>query len=434
MEIPLIIRINEKHSLELKNNLSEILSMDYVGSLGGALVFTYFLLTRFSLAKITFILGMVNVAVALIGFLLFIRLIPRKKLMGSFCLLAVAALVMGFFKAEDWTRYSEQRYYRDPIVLSKTTRYQHLVLTKRDQRLQLFINGHLQFSSNDERIYHEMLIHPAMSIVRERSRVLILGGGDGLALREILKYPTVESVTLVDIDPEMVRLAGEYPDLVRLNDGALLDNRITVINSKAFIPGDLVEFTQTSDRPSQMFSRKLHKVADVKVFTVDAERYVRETEGLFDAVFIDLPDPDMLELAKLYSVDFYAALRERLKPHGVIAVQSTSPYYAKETFLCIGKSLAGAGFSCLPYHDNVPSFGEWGWFIAWKSKVSQESVKKALNSIQAFEVKTGYLTPEIFKASLFFGKGWLTSDSEIMENTLMNPVIVEYYRDAWKGV
>ncbi|MHC4943103.1 MAG: spermine/spermidine synthase domain-containing protein, partial [Planctomycetota bacterium] len=183
LEIPLIIRINQAYNLKLRNNLSEILSMDYVGALLGALAFTYVLLTRFTLNRISFLLGLINVGVALAGLVLFHKLVPRRAWVGGLCMAGAAGLVLGFLRAEDWARHTEQQYYRDPIVASLTTPYQHIVLTQRKNRLQMYINGHLQFSSRDEHIYHEMLVHPAMLMSRRQKRVLILGGGDGLAVR-----------------------------------------------------------------------------------------------------------------------------------------------------------------------------------------------------------------------------------------------------------
>lgn len=433
MEIPLIIRINQEHDLNLRDNLSDILSMDYVGALAGAVCFTYLLLTNFSLARIGFLLGLVNVAVALVGYFMFPSLVPRKIPMGLSAIVTLVALGYGLAKSEDWTRYAEQRYYRDPIVESLTTKYQHLVLTKRADRVHLYINGHPQFSSKDEHIYHEMLIHPAMEILRSREKILILGGGDGLALREILKYPDVESVVLVDIDYEVVRLATEHPDLVRLNRAAFHDSRVHIIESRAITAGGPMKVMQASERPSEMFSDRLHELAQVQVMIIDADRFVRETEGLFNAIFIDLPDPSALELAKLFSVDFYAALRERLAPRGIMAVQSTSPFDAKAVFLCIGKTLGASGFHCIPYHENVPSFGDWGWYLAWKSMAPADAMKERLDSIDELKVPTKYLTPPILKAAFEFGKGWLAPDKAVEENTLLNPVILDYYRDAWKG-
>lgn len=433
MEIPIIIRINNEYALSLRANLSEILSMDYIGALVGALVFTYVLLVNFSLARIGFLLGLINMSLALTGLLLFAGLVKRRAATGILALAGAALLCLGFMKAEDWTRYGEQKYYRDPVVVSTTTPYQHLVLTRRNDRVNLYINGHIQFSSADEFIYHEMLVHPAMHLAARRDNVLILGGGDGLALREVLNYPGVKAVTLVDIDREVVRLGAENRHLVKLNRGAFHDARVTVKTSSAVTRGKKINVAQESQRQSELFTGRLHHLAEVNVLIMDADRFVREQSGIFDLIFIDMPDPDQLEVAKLYSVDFYAALRDRLAPGGIVVTQATSPFHARRAFLCIGKTLAAAGYGHFPYHENVPSFGEWGWHLAWKDDREAEEMQERLRAVQEIDVPTRFLTPALIRASLDFGKGWLAVSGEIKENTLMNPVIVSYFREAWKG-
>src|SRR4029453_5217110 len=158
-------------------------------------------------------------------------------------------LAVAFIKADALTSLAEDAMFADDIVYSKTTSYQRIVVTRNRAGFQLFLNGNLQFSSADEYRYHEALLHPAMALPqfstageyrypealvhpamalaadggRAVRRVLVLGGGDGLALREILKYPTVEEVTLVDLDPDMTRLADRFPPLARLNNNSFTD-------------------------------------------------------------------------------------------------------------------------------------------------------------------------------------------------------------------
>ena len=232
MEIPLLIRINRRYAQNLRGNLSQILSMDYIGSLTGALVFTYVLLTRVSLARIGFFLGATNIAVALLGLYAFRGLIERPARLLGVALVALGSIVTGLIWADDWTQAFEQRYFADPIVYRETTKYQHIVMTRSGQRVNLYLNGHLQFSSDDEHIYHELLVHPPMLLAKRKARVLVLGGGDGLAVREVLKHPQVREVTLVDIDAAMIRLAKTHPELVRLNNGALKDARVHLAHSR----------------------------------------------------------------------------------------------------------------------------------------------------------------------------------------------------------
>ncbi len=226
-EVPLLIRINAEYDRSLKRNLSWILSMDYVGSLGGALLFVYYFLTRYSVERISLTLGFINILLAAAGLIYFWPMVRRKALLAAGCGLGLAGLGVILWASDDWMVRLEQRCFEDPIVHSETTRYQHLVLTQQRQRTRLFIDGHLQFSSDDERIYHELLVHVPMRAAPRRQRVLILGGGDGLALREVLRYGDVAEVTLVDIDEGMIRLASEHPEMIRLNQAAFHDARVS---------------------------------------------------------------------------------------------------------------------------------------------------------------------------------------------------------------
>ena len=173
-------------------------------------------------------------------------------------------------------------------------------------------------------------------------------------------------------------------------------------------------------------------MAEVTVYTVDADRFVAEADADWDVVIIDLPDPNSIEMAKLYSREFYSRLHRVLAPGGMVALQATSPYYAKEAFLVIERSLQAAGFTVVPYHDNVPSFGEWGWLLAYADGVRERAVGRRIEALEGFPVETSYLTPDVFRRSLVFGKGWLDSPNEDV-STLMSPVVLDYYlHESWK--
>ncbi len=432
LEIPLLIRINREYSSSLKTNLSQILSMDYVGSLVGALLFTFVLLANLSINQIAVILGCGNLLLALLGIAYFRPLLRHfKKLLVLSC--ACAALLgclLGL--SEDWRISLEQRTYNDPIIYSQTSKYQHIVMTRKDDRLSLFINGHLQFNSQDEQIYHEMLVHVPFSVASAPRRILILGGGDGLALREVLKYEQVRRVDLVDIDPTMTHLAATHPDLVRLNRRSLLDGRVALRPALGVSDGE----TQTVSRPSKLatsfLSNTVYSQATVRVFNIDADQFVRSIKGPYDVVVIDFPDPRSVGTAKLYSLDFYRKLAYQLGPAGLLAVQSTSPYHSKEIFLCIGKTLRAAGFRALPYRQNVPSFGEWGWHLAWLHQDSESAIKAKLDELQSIGVPTDYLTAQLVATATAFGKTWL-EDAHIDVNTKFRPTILQYHRQAWRN-
>ncbi len=426
LEIPVLIRINEKYAPSLRKNLSSILTMDYVGSLAGAVLFVYVLITWLSIPRIAVALGIVNCALAGFGLIYFWPMVTRKRSLVTAWALSMACLITCFVYGDAWTATLEQRCFRFPIIHSSTTPYQHLTLTQRGERLDFHINGKLQFSSQDEAIYHELLAHVPLQLAEKRERVLILGGGDGLALREVLRYPDVKHVMLVDIDPAVVQLSSKQPDLVALNHAAFHDARVHTLAPKGIGPGERIDVIATTKLEQELLDSREYKLAQVQVIHVDADQFLRAVTETYDVIIVDFPDPHTIELAKLYSVDFYAALSERLTNSGLIAIQSTSPYFAKQAFLCIGETLRAAGFSALPYHDNVPSFGEWGWHLAWQG-LPPEAMRRRLNRLQAIDVSTRYLTPATLRAAFVFGRGWLKPATPIEVNTKMRPVLPRYY-------
>lgn len=434
MEIPILIRINEKYSDSLKTNLSEILTVDYIGSLAGAILFTYVLLVKFSLAKIGFLLGITNTLLALVGLVAFQGLLKFKKLFSAAIFLVISLLITGFVKSDDWSKKIEQKYFRDHIIFSKTSRFQHIVLTKRKNRINLYINGHLQFSSIDEFIYHEYLVHVPMLAVSQKKKVLILGGGDGLALREVLKYPEVKEVTLVDIDPVMTQISSTLPELRELNKDAFQDARVKSFSPNALYPGPKRDITMRSQRPTKRFSRKEFPVARVSLYHLDADLFISRIKDYFDVIIIDFPDPNLIELSKLYSLEFYAKIFHKLNPGGFISIQASSPFFAREAFLCIGKTLQAASFKHLPYHGTVPSFsGDWGFYLAWKNKFAPNQVIKNFDQIKKISVDTKYLNPGLIKSSFLFGKNILTTTTAIGINSRLNPRLLKYYRNSWKA-
>ena len=426
LEIPILTRIHRSYRGELRINLSGVLSMDYLGSLIGALVYSFVLLKSFTIVQNGFLLGLTNVCVGLVGLAYFRRYVRYKKVLAAFGLVAAIGLGVGLDRGADWTRYLEQQLYEDRIVYSGTTRYQHLTVTKWRDAIYFYINGSLQFCSLDEARYHELLVHPAMLLAAERRQVLILGGGDGLAAREVLKYPEVERITLVDLDPGVTTFAATDSDMVRLNRGALLNARVMTHTSPGASPSGeyrtLLPGTEAStDEP----------YASVEIVNIDADRFIDASEGFFDIVLIDFPDPNGVELTKLYSAEFYRVLRHRVRRNGLVAMQATSPYHSKEAFLCILRTFRAAGWNALPYHTNVPSLGDWGWILGWASPVDEETMRARWRSIHEIGVPTSYLTPDVMAAALAFGAGALQT-AETRINTKMDPYLLQYYIGGWQ--
>lgn len=431
-EIPLLSRINEQFSTDVKSNLARILKMDYMGALIGAMLWVFLLFRYFTMVQTGLILALTTLFTALVLLISFrSQASYHARLYAGIGLVGIL-IGVGFTFGDDWTQTAEQRLYRDRIIFSETSKYQHIVLTESHAGvISCFINGHLQFNSHDEHIYHEHLVHPAMQIATRRDKVLILGGGDGLALREVLKYDDVDSVTLVDLDPMMTDLARNNVHFKRLNHGSLSSTRVTATENQAFL--DTGEAKISITKATDFDAESTDTVATISVLNVDASAFVAQAPGKFDVIIIDFPDPNSVELAKLYSQHFYGFIRQKLSADGVFVQQSTSPYHAKEAFLCIGRTLHSGGLTAVPFHDNVPSFGEWGWWIGGRDTFySETKLKHALSDTPNLTRHTKYLTSELTRASLHFGKNQLETDQQSV-NTITNPCIYNYYLEAWKG-
>jgi len=429
LEIPLLTRVNERYTRELRINIGGILRSDYIGAFLGAVIWIFVLLVFFSPIQVGFVLGALNILVSGLIFFYFKRFSKSKLMLIPLISIGFLALVIGFIRAPIWSYHSEQQLFLDRIIYSKTTKYQHIVLTEtRAGDIYCYINGNLQFSSIDEYIYHESLVHPAMQIVPKRSHVLVLGGGDGLAVREILKYPDVQSVTVVDIDPEMTRIARDHSLISKLNNGAFRNERVAVVDNHALVDAGTHEVFLRDK--TKFKSDAMNSVATVYRVNIDAARFVEQIGGVYDVIVIDFPDPNNPELAKLYSRSFYHRVASKLARYGVLVQQSTSPIHTKEAFLCIGRTMDSAGLSAIPFHDNVPTFGEWGWWIGGKSTdYTRETLREKMRGVAAIDVPTKYITGELISTGLVFGKGQLESQYEDI-NTLMNSRIFTYYHRA----
>ena len=335
LEIPLLIRIL-KDEFSFGDLVSNVLTYDYIGALAASLLFPLVLVPFVGLIRAGFVIGFVNILVALL--LVFRLRKDRSLLTEQIASVVVAiALVAGAVGSEALQRASEASLYNDNLIYAQSSNYQRIVLTQNKGDIRLFLDGNLQFSSRDEYRYHESLVWPALSRSASPQRVLILGGGDGLALREVLKAEGVEAVTLVDLDPAITELFSAAPVLKRLNGDAFSDARVEVINADAFT-------------------------------------WARDTDRRFDVVLVDLPDPTNYSIGRLYSVEFYRNLGALLAPAGIMSVQSTAPYVSTKSFAMIGATLSAAGFRTQPYHTYVPSFGDWGFTLATRSSFAQISV------------------------------------------------------------
>lgn len=327
LEIPLLIRLL-KFSLDLKQLVARVLTLDYIGALVASLLFPSLLLPRLGIHQTSLFFGVLNAAVALGSTFLFP--IERGALarLRAICVLVLAALGAAFALVSQFVERAEATYFGAPVVYAAQSPYQRVVLTQSPRTTRLFLNGNLQFSSDDEYRYHEVLVHPAVAALgRDPRRVIVLGGGDGLAARELLRYPSVEHVLLIDLDAAVTDAFRSLPIAARLNGGALADPRVVIRNEDAF-------------------------------------KFLEGCTESYDLAIVDFPDPGNYAVGKLYTDAFYRLLRERLGVRGVAVVQATSPQYARESFWAITATIEAAGFTTAPLHVYVPSFGEWGFVLA----------------------------------------------------------------------
>ncbi len=435
LEIPVIIRINNDFSRELSTNLGNILSADYLGSLIGSFIYVFVLLRFTPITEAAFLTAGINFFLAFITFIYFSkkRLIRKGVLIPAVMVVTVCSVAYGYLNNRQWNVKIEQPLYDDPIILSKTTQYQHIAMThyKPFDEVRLFLNGNLQFCSTDEPRYHEPMVHPAMHLVSTREKVLILGGGDGCVLREVLKYKDVKQVLLVDLDPEMTRLATTHPVLKRINQNAFEDSRVVKLSGKGVTPGEnKTLYMETKKKNSRTKKFDTKKLAQVQVLNIDADKFLSDIKGFWNVIIIDMPDPSTPELTKLYSTEFYKKVKLHLSQHGLIVVQATSPFLARESFLCIGRTLESASLSTLPFHENVPSFGDWGWFLAWHPNIDRKKILDKIPHLE-FNVPTKFMTPEVFRSELVFGKDSLTT-ANTQVNTILNPILLSIYNhESW---
>ena len=383
LEIPLLLRILQDQ-LNFKDLVSNVLALDYVGSLIASVLFPLYLVPRLGLVRTACLFGIINVLVA-IGFIKLFEIKKSESFMqitkACFALLVLAA---AFYGANYITSISEESLYSDNIIMTRQSPYQRLVITKHRDDIRLYLNNNLQFSSQDEFRYHEALVYPALKSAEHPRKVLILGGGDGLAAREILKNPEVESITLVDLDPLMTDLFSKHTLLTQLNNNSLSSEKLKIINDDAFV-------------------------------------WLGGCQEKFDTIIVDFPDPNNFSVGKLYTTVFYNRLKQHLSPNGACVIQCTSPMFARRSFWCIVKTIASSGFYTRPYHVYVPSFGEWGYCLA------------TLRPVDIPECEGDrFLTKEETRHMFSFPRDLAQLPTEV--NKLQNQILVRYYDNEWQAI
>jgi spermidine synthase len=214
----------------------------------------------------------------------------------------------------------------------------------------------------------------------------------------VLKHPGVKRVTLVDLDPAMTRLAREHYMLLEVNFGAMNSPKVTVVNG-------------------------------------DAAKFLERNTRLYGVVIADLPDPDTIDLMHVYSENFYSMIQKSLVKGGVMVTQASSPFFTREAFQCIMKTVQKAGFSVVPYQNQIPTMGQWGWVLGARSEdISAASLKKVLLNLDFSDLETKFINRDAVVHMTHFGKG-VTEETllrDIEVNTELNPKLYQYYgRGSW---
>jgi len=397
LEIPLVTRINESYE-NLRINISNVMEKDYYGSLLGGIIFAFIALPYLGLTYTPIILGCINFIVASLVLWRFLSLIHYKQFFMISWLCCFCFFICLSVFARPIIQFGEQSKYKDKIIFARQTAYQKIVMTQWRQYYWLYLNGQVQFSTYDEEKYHEPLVHPALKLSACKKDILILGGGDGVAVREILKHQDVENITLIDLDPAMIHLGKTHPVLTQINQNALNTSKIKIIHQ-------------------------------------DAMTFLEKHDKQFSVIIIDLPDPDTIDLMHVYSLNFYRLIEHHLMRGGVMVTQATSPYFSKNAFLCILKTIEAANLVALPYHNHIPTMGEWGFVLGMRKKdIEAAKLKKRALQLSFENIDSHFLNTHAMHSMVHFGKGILDQQHTVQINTHIQPVLHQYYLSGNWGV
>ncbi|WP_226036550.1 polyamine aminopropyltransferase [Aquibacillus saliphilus] len=395
VELPILIRKANEIGVSLNRSTARVLFSDYAGGLIGGLLFVFLLRPQLGMVKTAFFVGLINISVALVILYLFRKEIANVTLHFVVGSVISILLLFGLLFGQAMAFSFEQKLYQDPIIHMEESEYQKIVLTRQADDTRLYLNGGLQLSSIDEYRYHEILVHPAMAYAEKQENILVLGGGDGIAVKEVLKYADTKNIKLVDLDPAVVELANRNNYLLELNEESLKNSKVEVVNQDAF------EFLETTDE-------------------------------WFDVIIIDLPDPNNESLNKLYTREFYSLARNHLLPGGAMMVQATSPVFANEVYWTISTTIESTNLYVENLHADIPSFGNWGFVMASRNPINVNDIR--------INVPTQFLDDEVLQSLTVFGKDEdekiINENNEIKElkpNTLIDPHLIQIYEQEWEN-
>ncbi len=387
IEIPLLMRVlSERHGT--RRSIADVLSLDYVGALIGSVAFPLLLLPSLGLITSSFAIGLINISVALLNTLWLREHMQNARRSLILALIALVSLIALTLSAGRITAFAQDHLYFDKIVWQKQSPYQSIIVTNAwpHNDVRLFIDGHLQFSASDEHRYHEALVHPVMTAGTAPKRILILGGGDGMAAREVLKYDGILSIDLVDLDPEMTWVGTQFNPVVQMNDNALNSELLTIHNADAF-------------------------------------NFLQESQDVWDRIIIDFPDPHNEAISKLYSQEFYALVLTHLTKDGAIVSQSSSPFFARRTYWTIGETMESMFPEVVSYNAHIPSFGAWGFHLG---------LRGAAPDLSRAPSGRAYMSEDVFRAATIFPCD-ISKPTGLRVNSIFDPTLYESYNQDLKS-
>ncbi|MCB0477666.1 MAG: polyamine aminopropyltransferase [Crocinitomicaceae bacterium] len=392
MEIPLVTRINADYE-NLKVNISNVMEKDYYGSLIGGIFFAFIGIPFLGLTYTPFVVGGINFLVAIIVLLKFRKMIRRSLVLFGIALLVTASIILGIVFIKPVILWGNQSLYEGKVIYSKQTKYQQITVTQIMEHYWLYLNKGKQLSTFDEWFYHEPLVHSVMTVASSHKRVLVMGAGDGCAVRELLRYDDVEEIVVCDLDPEMTNIGMNHPIFRKINQDAFHSRKVKIVNHDAF-------------------------------------QFLRENKDEFDVIIADFPDPRTIELNKLYSLEFYKLCKNRLSEEGAFITQASSPYYTTKAFRTIEKTIGAAGFETLPIHNHVYTFGEWGWVIGSR-KYASEFMKDKIRNVDLNDFNLKFWRNDAGFLITSFGADLIPVDEKDIEiNMIHNPILYRYYAEG----
>jgi len=388
-ELPLYSRIFAEREI-LKDALGRVFFWDYIGALVISILLPLFFFVNFGIIKTSFLMGFMNAFAALLLMIVSkLESIRLKTILKFGVIIALFVNILGFFMGGDLELFLERRRYGDrEVIYHDSSPYQSFSFVRSvDGKVSLYINGQRQFEAGDwDTVYHESFVHPSMAAAKNRKKILVLGGGDGLALREVLKYNDISNVVLVDIDVAIVKASSELEFMRELNHSSFGDSRVSVVIDDAF------KFVERN-----------------------------RLKNTFNLIFVDFPDPSDDSLSRLYSKEFYLMLRDLLSDDGMLVIQGSG--YLDPVHRTIIETVKSVGLNVIPYHP--PRYDildqNFGFTLVSKYPISSDQFENLIVPIET-KLFDSYSLGYIFNPVPIQKR-----EAQIKMNSIFRPTIVSAY-------